>query len=969
MELTVNSMITDLLNELDITLSHREVPPKYTSIRGIFNSLKSTQKGRPIQYESLIEKNFLLMLDHDPNCVFFDSQCIKISRKGKGKKIVHYYPDILAFFDDDHRYLLDVKNIESLIKLEVSSKNWLIRKKTLIKYCKAHELTYKLITEMDLDLIRLSNIRSCLISAKHFNLYDFADDDTNLIFQLIKNNSLTFRRLLDEIAPINEENTDAGQRKSIVSLLKYLLYYNRINIDWHEPILDSILGYSGLIPPLYHDFSKTDPILDKIRINSDPINKTDNPNIQLTDNEIKRIEPLIRKFGNKADQKDIRNFSKEYALKYEFVNEYYRKWKIHFKQMNNRLLFEPVVQAFGYNGKRGEILAYLTSNLKYSSEEAIKLYKKYKGYDFENKGYKKKDNANISTKQQRATKWDDQIEFFINSTLIKWNKDHNLSLRVAYEEIFLNLVKEYYGEDYSEKEIPSYDALHYRSQKIRPVEHSGKKNPKYSQWINRPTEDSFTHDIHAGSYIQLDHTILDIWLVDPHFRLPYAMPWLSVGIDTYTGAIWALYLSYDPPNQETVNLLILNGLTNKRQSLDWLNFASYAGIKDHNISELEWNSSGFPDTIQVDNGRDFQANSVKRFVTGLNMTYEFRPAYQPQTAGFIESLWDTINDEIRRQQLPGHSYPKDRKRIIRKTKPKWIEPDNYNARENARLTLDEFSSWLTSFILEKYNYKSHGYRVNNPNIFWEESQIGIKGHHPAGLLKTIEKSNEWIEIDTGTFQKNFESDYEFSEYNQLKIKSLPENDVVIRSGRIRYKNILYNELWFKIARRERRINDGRKITIKYSLLDRRWLWVEDKNTGFFRRLTAFNHVKDKRITRLLKRSLPKIADKYLGFTVSQKLIDYLLKEFEESNSPLLLKSTYMDLVENDIKGKISHKQQKIVTKSRNLPAASLLEILKEDGDEDDIDTTEDSIEVKETAEERRKRYVKEASELENWEIS
>ena len=109
---------------------------------------------------------------------------------------------------------------------------------------------------MDLDLTRLFNVRFCLNSAKHFDYYDFEKQDVNMILNLIKQNQFTFRSLLDKISPFDNDSDDSERRKYIISLLKYLIYYGQIHINWNQPILDTNLDYSDNIPGLYNVGSK-----------------------------------------------------------------------------------------------------------------------------------------------------------------------------------------------------------------------------------------------------------------------------------------------------------------------------------------------------------------------------------------------------------------------------------------------------------------------------------------------------------------------------------------------------------------------------------------------------------------------------------------------------------------------------------------------------------------------------------------
>jgi hypothetical protein len=52
----------------------RKIPLKQGSIRGYIPSLKPNLKGAVLNYESQLERDFLYLLDHDPNCIDLQTQ-------------------------------------------------------------------------------------------------------------------------------------------------------------------------------------------------------------------------------------------------------------------------------------------------------------------------------------------------------------------------------------------------------------------------------------------------------------------------------------------------------------------------------------------------------------------------------------------------------------------------------------------------------------------------------------------------------------------------------------------------------------------------------------------------------------------------------------------------------------------------------------------------------------------------------
>ena len=113
----------------------RRIKTTQSTDRGILFTTKSRNDGF-VEYESLTEEGLFLLLDHDPNCIDFESQPAKISNKAK--KGGFYVPDAWAKFNDGHQFLFDVKHatyFEKFTKDPKEAELWNNRVKTVREYC------------------------------------------------------------------------------------------------------------------------------------------------------------------------------------------------------------------------------------------------------------------------------------------------------------------------------------------------------------------------------------------------------------------------------------------------------------------------------------------------------------------------------------------------------------------------------------------------------------------------------------------------------------------------------------------------------------------------------------------------------------------------------------------------------------------------------------------------------------------
>ncbi len=87
----------------------RAIPLKQGSVRGYIPSLKPNLKGSVWNYESQLERDFLYLLDHDPNCVDLQTQPCQVKYKTKNGREAPATPDAWAIFQDGRQFLFEVK--------------------------------------------------------------------------------------------------------------------------------------------------------------------------------------------------------------------------------------------------------------------------------------------------------------------------------------------------------------------------------------------------------------------------------------------------------------------------------------------------------------------------------------------------------------------------------------------------------------------------------------------------------------------------------------------------------------------------------------------------------------------------------------------------------------------------------------------------------------------------------------------
>lgn len=206
------------------------------------------------------------------------------------------------------------------------------------------------------------------------------------------------------------------------------------------------------------------------------------------------------------------------------------------------------------------------------------------------------------------------------------------------------------------------------------------------------------------SVVQIDHTPVDLIVVDDIHRRPIGRLWLTVAIDVFSRMITGYYLALEEPSEISVAMCIAHSVLPKEE---WLDVHGVRG---------QWPVWGFPRVIHSDNGADFHTANLKRSCSNYNIENAFRPVARPNFGGHIERLLGTFMRTL--HELPGTTFSGIAAR------------EGYDSEKNAVLTMAEFEMWLVRSIL-KYHQDIHSAIYMSPARMW---QIGFFGNRETDAL-------------------------------------------------------------------------------------------------------------------------------------------------------------------------------------------------------------------------------------------
>ena len=211
--------------------------------------------------------------------------------------------------------------------------------------------------------------------------------------------------------------------------------------------------------------------------------------------------------------------------------------------------------------------------------------------------------------------------------------------------------------------------------------------------------------------VQVDHTPVDLILVDDLHRLPIGRPWLTLLIDVFSRMVLGFYISLDPPGNLSLGLCLTQAFLPKEKYL------ATQGV------EAPWPCWGVPRTIHADNAKEFRGEMLQNACKEYGIDLEWRPVATPHYGAHIERLLGTLNQEI--HNAPGTTFSNPDQR------------GEYDSEGHAVMSLSEFEKWFTILCVETYHQRPHSQLGMPPIAKWQEGILGTKKIPGIGIPPRI----------------------------------------------------------------------------------------------------------------------------------------------------------------------------------------------------------------------------------------
>lgn len=395
----------------------------------------------------------------------------------------------------------------------------------------------------------------------------------------------------------------------------------------------------------------------------------------------------------------------------------------------------------------------------------------------------------------------------------------------------------------------------------------------------RPIRGSFPGADFPLAVVQIDHTPMDVIVVDDVHRKPINRPFLTTAIDVYSRMVVGFYISLDHPGALATGLCISRAILGKEIFLAKLG-----------IDELSWPCWGVMAKVHTDNAKEFRGTLLAQATTQYGIVRERRPKGRPHFGGHIERAFRTHMDEVH-NELPGTTFSSVKFK------------KDYDSEGRAVMTLDALEHWFTIFILGVYHQKLHSGIEMPPILKWDQ---GIRGTE--------------LTLGTGVPARIADED-------RLRLDFMPYFERTVQEYGVQNEGVFY---WTDALRRlvhmpdPRHPSNAKYFICRYDPRDMSCIWLYDDESEQYIHVPYKNLTRPsislweiKKAKRLLKETYKKVANEELIFKSIDKMREIVDGESNKTKAarrmsqrkrqwdaaPKIKKVTVVPVVNSDVSSK------------------------------------------------------------------
>jgi putative transposase len=241
--------------------------------------------------------------------------------------------------------------------------------------------------------------------------------------------------------------------------------------------------------------------------------------------------------------------------------------------------------------------------------------------------------------------------------------------------------------------------------------------------------------------VEVDHTMLDIWILDPISGLPLGRPWVTILIDRYSGYILGLHVSFYGPSASTIASAL-------RMSIEPKDLLCQAIP----VLQNSWTVYGVAELYVMDNGKEMHSHRFRRIGWELQTDFVYNPVRQPWLKASIER---TMMEVCRILPAQGRVYTPVKNSLA---------PD---PKKTATILFDDLCEGLMIWAVDVYPLRINRSSLTRPIDLWNE---GLQSTPPVALPQLTDNLDLTMGISMDRTVGGDGMTFQYLRYNSLELR-------------------------------------------------------------------------------------------------------------------------------------------------------------------------------------------------------
>ncbi|QTP54634.1 transposase [Billgrantia sulfidoxydans] len=306
-------------------------------------------------------------------------------------------------------------------------------------------------------------------------------------------------------------------------------------------------------------------------------------------------------------------------------------------------------------------------------------------------------------KGNRKNKMEDDGHYFWRAMSEKYMRKERPSIRFAYV-YYCDLINLANRGVISGKLNPmSQTAFYHRVSNIPPYDVDlARYGKRYADRKYKPVG-AHVQPTRVLERVEVDHTALDLMLLDDELLVVLGRPYITALIDSYSKCLVGFYIGYKEPGYDSVRKALINAMLSK----------GYVK-KTYPMVNCDWPCEGKIEALVVDNGAEFWSKSLELACQSVVSDIQYNPVGRPWLKPLVERFFGQINQNFL-ISMPG------------KTFSGIDQLEDYNPEKDAVMRFSTFMELFHKWVVDVYHQDSNSRKDSVPIISWEQ---GVKEFPP-----------------------------------------------------------------------------------------------------------------------------------------------------------------------------------------------------------------------------------------------